>query len=303
MNLSVGQGGSNEIISSLVKNFSIEALPKDTIKFDDLTLQLPVGTHVYVAFTSGSIGEIVGAVEKLHNQGMVPVPHIPARRFVSHGELRNFLAALSRRAAIKQVLLVGGDTSHPAGPYAASLDLLKTGMLEAHGIKGVALAGHPEGHPVVSDEELRKALIEKCEYAAKAGLEVSLTTQFLFDTDKLFAWHADFVERTVPGMAVDVGLPGLAKMTTLMRFAKDCGVGASLGMLTRHAGRAFRLATSFSPENMLLELAEGVHKAGRPIFRSVHLYPFGSFERTAEWLRTLQSKSATHARPELAEVL
>lgn len=299
MNLSVTRSDLDKTIYDLVKNFSIEALPKDTQKLD----HLPAGTRVYVAYTSGSTLDIVDAAEKLRRQGMVPVPHIPARRFASHAELKGFLGALATRAEVKQVLLVGGDVSRPEGPYAASLDVLKTGMLEGHGIEAVGLAGHPEGHPAVSREDLRNALIDKCEYAAKAGLEVSLTTQFLFDTDKLFAWHADFVEKAAPGIAVDVGLPGLAKMTTLMRFAKDCGVGASLGMLTRHAGRAFKLATSFSPEDTLFELAGGVRKAGQSLFRSVHFYPFGSFERTAEWLRTLQSRSAERGQRDMAEAL
>jgi len=303
MNLSVTRSDFDETIGDLIESFSIEALPKDTQKFDDLRDHLPAGTRVYVAYTSGSTAEIVDAAEKLRHQGMVPVPHIPARRFGSHDELKHFLGALASRAAVKQVLLVGGDISRPEGPYAASLDVLKTGMLEGHGIEAVGFAGHPEGHPAVSREGLHNALIDKCEYAAKAGLEVSLTTQFLFDTDKLFAWHGDFVEKTAPGIAVDVGLPGLAKMSTLMRFAKDCGVGASLGMLTRHASRAFKLATSFSPEDTLLELAEGVRQAGRPIFRSVHFYPFGSFERTAEWLRGLQARSAVHGQRNLAEAL
>lgn len=303
MKLSVTRSDLDEAVGALVGNFSIEALPKDTLKFDDLRDLLPEGTRVYVAYTSGSTAEIVDAAERLRHQGMEPVPHIPARRFSSHDELKGFLGKLAARAAVRQVLLVGGDVARPEGPYAASLDVMRTGMLEGHGVEAVGLAGHPEGHPAVALDELRNALIDKCEYAAKAGLDVSLVTQFLFDTDKLFAWHADFVEKTAPGIAVDVGLPGLAKMSTLMRFAKDCGVAASFSMLTRHASRAFKLATSFSPEDTLLELADGVRKAGRPIFRSVHFYPFGSFERTAEWLRDLRTQSAGPDQRALAEAL
>lgn len=280
---------SGETASSLVRNFSIEVLPADVAKHADFQEHLPRGTKVYVAYTSGSTGEIVDAAEKLSTQGMVAVPHIPARRFSSHDELRNFLGALTSRAAVNQVLLIGGDIDRPAGPYAASLDVLQTGMLQDHGIKAVGLAGHPEGHPSVSRDELRRALIDKCEYASKAGIDVSITTQFLFDTAKLLSWHANFVEKTMPGIAVDVGLPGMAKMTTLLRFAKECGVGTSLGMLSKNFGRALKLATSFSPQDALAELAESMSKADAKPFRSVHFYPFGSFTRTTEWLRALQS--------------
>lgn len=289
MNYPVISRGPKDAICKAVANFSIEVLPRDTQKFADIRDHLPTGTRVFIAYTSGSTPEIVDAAVKLRHQGMVPVPHIPARRFASHGELEAFLGALASRAAIKRVLLVAGDTPQPMGPYSSALDLLRTGLLEDHGIEAVSFAGHPEGHPTVSERELRKALFEKCDWASKVGMEASITTQFLFDVPKLFAWHADFVEKTVPGIAVDVGVPGLAKMTTLMRFAKDCGVGASLGMLTRNIGRAIKLATSFSPEDTLAELARGPLQSG-PIFRSVHFFPFGSFERTTEWLRATQAR-------------
>lgn len=234
MNKALIMRTKGDALPNIVSGFSIEILPSDVDKFPQMQDHLPKGTRVYVAYTSGSTGEIIGATEKVASQGMVPVPHIPARRFESHSELRNFVGALTSRASVRSVLLIGGDTTRPAGPYAASIDVLRTGMLEGHGIETVGLAGHPEGHPTVSRDELRRALIDKCECASKAGIKVSITTQFLFDTEKLFAWHTDFVETTMPGIPVDVGLPGLAKMTTLMRFAKDCGVGASLGMLARN---------------------------------------------------------------------
>lgn len=278
--------------SSLVRNFSIEVLPADVAKFADFREHLPQGTKVYVAYTSGSTNEIIDAAERLTDQGMIAVPHIPARRFSSHEELKAFLGALASRAAVTQTLLIGGDVSRPAGPYAASIDVLQTGMLEGHGITAVGLAGHPEGHPSISRDELRRALIDKCEYASKAGIDVSITTQFLFNTAKLMSWHADFVEKTMPGIAVDVGLPGMAKMTTLLRFAKECGVGTSLGMLSQNIGRAFKLATAFSPEDALDELAEGINGREVSPFRSVHFYPFGSFARTTEWLRSLQQLDA-----------
>lgn len=149
------------------------------------------------------------------------------------------------------------------------------------------LAGHPDGHPLIGREIIRRALLEKHDYAAKCGMKLYVVTQFLFDTQKLLAWHADFIEHTIPGVPIDVGLPGLAKATTLLRFAKECGVATSLGMLTRNPARALRLATSFSPEESLIDLALDARRAGRSRFRSMHFFPFGSFDRTTEWLEAL----------------
>jgi methylenetetrahydrofolate reductase (NADPH) len=139
-----------------------------------------------------------------------------------------------------QALLIGGDNTQAAGPFQATMDVLRTGVLEDNGIKTIGVAGHPKGHPVVSRDVLRRALVDKCEYADKSGMEIYVVIQFLFDTEKLFAWHADFIEQVAPGIPVDVGFPGLAKMTTLLRFAKDCGVSASLGMMTKNVGRDSR---------------------------------------------------------------
>lgn len=278
-------------IQRLVTNASIEILPADVKKLDSVAPKLRRGTRVYVAYTSGWTDDIVRAAEELTRLGLVPVPHFPARRFHSQDELREFIEALSCRAKIKHALLVGGDLYQPLGPYRSVLDMLKTGFFEANGITDVGFAGHPEGHPDVPESVLRQALVDKCDYARVAGMSPYLATQFLFDVPKLVSWHSNFVETTVPGLPVDVGIPGFAKISTLLKFAKNCGVAASASMLMKHAGKALLLASAFSPDEILAEVADAMKQAGKPIFRSVHLYPFGSLERTADWLKALRQTS------------
>jgi methylenetetrahydrofolate reductase (NADPH) len=58
-------------------------------------------------------------------------------------------------------------------------------------------------------------------------------------------------------------------------------------MLTKNFGRALQLSTNYSADQMILELARQMDAARQPLFRSVHLFPFGSFERTAAWARSL----------------
>jgi len=280
----------NSAIRELIEDYSIEILPKEAeARIGIGPCRLRAGTRVYIAYASGCPEEIVEAARIVHEKGLLPVPHIPARRFESFSELSGFIEALARRASVRQVLLIGGDNKEPAGQFEATIDVLRTGLLQSNGIRTFGVAGHPEGHPVVDQEAMRRALFEKQAYATKWGMDLYMVTQFLFDTQKLFAWHVDFVERTLPGVAIDVGLPGLAKATTLLRFAKECGVKTSLGMLTKNAARAFKLATNFSPEESLIDLASGAWRAGKAPFRSVHFFPFGSFERTTAWLETLLS--------------
>lgn len=275
-------------IRQLTEDASIEILPSEAEKrIGSGTCRLREDTRVYIAYTSGGCDDIVRAAQIVSERRLIPVPHVPARRFHSLAELRNFIEALATRASVRQVLLIGGDNERPAGPFEATIDVLRTGLLQANGIRTFGVAGHPDGHPLVSPQALEQALVEKLAYATQAGMDMYLVTQFLFDATRLFHWRAGFGERALRDIPVDVGLPGLARATTLLRFAAECGVATSLGMLTKNAARAFRLATTFSPEESLIELADGLYEGGKPRFRSVHFFPFGSFERTSAWLQAL----------------
>lgn len=273
-------------VSELVAKFSIEILPSDAAKIEDFRHHLPGGTRVYVAFTSGGTGSIIQATEKLTRQGMVPVPHIPARRIESQAALTEYVEGLASAGAT-EVLLIGGDCKDPEGPFAASIDVLRTGLLEKHGIRKFGVAGHPEGHPALDAATLRAALIDKHDYAKAHQLAMHVTTQFLFETAPLVTWHRDVMQTALPGVPVDVGMPGLAKTTTLLRFAKDCGVATSFSMLTKNATRALKLATAYAPDEALVALAAAYVNGNLSQVRSIHLYPFGSFERTSKWASAL----------------
>ena len=289
MDIQVSQSRLDAGISRLFAQSSIEILPKAAAWIQSGECPLVSGTKLYIAYTSSSMEEIVNAAAIVRANDLVPVPHIPARKFANEPQFRAFMEALSARASVDQVLLIAGDSTRPAGPFESVIDIMRTGLLEEHGIRTVGVAGHPEGHPFITADIQRRALLEKCEYASKAGLGIYVATQFLFDTQKLFDWHDTFMTRVAPGVPVDVGLPGLAKMTTLLRFAKDCGVSTSFGMFTRHATRAIKLATSYSPEEAVIDMIEATVRTGGSPFRAVHLYPFGSLEKTTEWLVALQS--------------
>lgn len=281
----------DQAVRNLVANASIEILPADIKKFDVVAPKLAPGTRVYIAYTSGWTDEIVAAAEEIRRRGLVPVPHFPARRFHSLDELRSFIGDLAQRAKISNALLIGGDLYQSVGPFNSVLDMLETGLFEANGVEEIGFAGHPEGHPDIPEDVLRQALRDKCAYAQNAGMSPYLATQFLFDVPKLVSWQSNFVATTIPGLPVDVGLPGFAKISTLLKFAKNCGVAASASMLMKHASKAIMLASAFSPDEILNDVAEATRLAGTPIFRSVHLYPFGSLERTADWLKTLRQQS------------
>src|SRR5207344_1415415 len=79
------------------------------------------------------------------------------------------------------------------------------------------------------------------------------------------------------------GLPGLATIKTLLKYALDCGVGPSLGAISKHAANLTKLLTVQTPDDLLVGLA--LHKARNPqsLLSGIHFFPFGGLKRTADW--------------------
>ncbi|MFX5484663.1 methylenetetrahydrofolate reductase, partial [Acinetobacter baumannii] len=79
--------------------------------------------------------------------GFNPVPHIAAREIPSRQVLDDFLARARGEADVSRVVLIAGDVAAAQGPFKSSRDVAASGLIEAHGIASVSVAGFPEGHP------------------------------------------------------------------------------------------------------------------------------------------------------------
>jgi len=83
--------------------------------------------------------------------------HIAAREIASTEALDDFLARLRGEADVTRVLLIRA-TSPRRGARSGQPRYRDSGLLQAHGITRVGVAGHPEGHPYL-DEALTFALL------------------------------------------------------------------------------------------------------------------------------------------------
>ena len=83
--------------------------------------------------------------------------------------------------------------------------------------------------------------------------------------------------------AVHVGLAGLASLPTLVKYARSCGVGASLSVLTRQAGRMFKLVSALAPGEIVTALAAARLADAQCLVERLHFFPFGSFDATVAW--------------------
>jgi methylenetetrahydrofolate reductase (NADPH) len=138
----------------------------------------------------------------------------------------------------------------------------------------------------VADDALRDALRRKNEYARRTGADVRIVTQFTFSADPVIAWEASHAA-DIGALPVVVGLPGLATTKTLLKYAMDCGVGASLQAFSKRAASLTKLLTVSAPDDIVVGLAR--HRAASPQSRlaGVHFFPFGGLNRTAEWVNKL----------------
>ena len=279
-----------DALRALARDASVELSPRQLASLGPLGDHLPRGTPVYVPFVPGATWrETSAACRRLRAAGMSPVPHLPARWLASTSQLDDWLAELAE-VQVRELLLVAGDRASAAGPYRNTLDVLDSGRLVAAGFRRIGITGYPEGHPSAPTADLDAALTRKLEYAAATGTDMWITTQFTFAPAHAIAWLDRMRDRgfTLP---VRVGLPGPARLRTLLAFAARCGVTASARMLTRRPS-VVRLLKRWTPDALLRELVESRGMAGSPAF-DIHVFTFGGLPATARWLRGLRADSAT----------
>ncbi|WP_211248579.1 methylenetetrahydrofolate reductase [Paenirhodobacter enshiensis] len=275
------------IAADLLASSSVEVTPKTLAKEADLTSLLPAGKVVFIAHIAGThIAEMVAAARRLRAKGFDPQPHIPARLLGSRAELADWLARYRGEAGVERALLLAGGLATPAGPFASSMDLLGTGLFDAAGFREIAFAGHPEGNRDIDPDggtaHLDAALAWKQAFVARSDLKAALVTQFTFDPAPVLAWAGRIAAAGID-LPVRVGLAGPAKPATLLRYGLNCGVGASLRVLSRRAGDLGHMLRPFAPDDMLSALAD--HLAAHPESRisGIHLFPLGGLRACSDW--------------------
>ncbi|MGO9049107.1 MAG: methylenetetrahydrofolate reductase [Xanthobacteraceae bacterium] len=239
------------------------------------------GTRIYLsAVPNRAAEESIAASIQVRTAGFEPVPHVAVRNFASEPALDAFLTRLTGEAGVETVLVVAGDRAE-SGPYRSALDVIDSGMLRRRGIRNIGIAGYPEGHPRIGDDELHRALTEKIAAAEAAGLNVEIVTQFCFNVRAIL----DFIAR-LRALGFDhrvrVGLVGPTNLTSLMRYASRCGVRASAQGLARRAGLMRQVFAMATPDDLVRTLAETAPAGVVP-----HFFSFGGVPATGRWARAV----------------
>ena len=272
-----------EQIQQAAAHWSIEVTPAGAAKIDSFADCLDPGTTINVTFLPGSDPmDTVEVAERLHNEGMNPVPHLAARSLRDTDQLDTLLAAYTSRCGVNEVLVIGGGVDHPVGAFSDSMQVLETGLIQRYGIQNVGVAGHPEGSPDITQSEIADALAAKNRLAKRDGLKMYIETQFCFEADIVLAWERD-VRAAGNALPIRIGIPGPATIKTLFRFAQISGIGPSMRFISKQARNVAKLMTVQSPHLLLADLAAGMSADPDCLIQHFHFYPFGGFARTAAY--------------------
>jgi methylenetetrahydrofolate reductase (NADPH) len=199
---------SAALSTTVLDDFSLEMTGKDVAGLDEAHAPIPAGTRINVTFLGDEdLRMRLDAARVVRRLGFVPVPHISARRLASADALGQFLDGLHADGTCDDVFVVGGDPAESQGPYPDALSIIRSGLLQTHGVRHVGISGYPEGHPAIPEHELWGSLADKYSELEAQGLSGSIITQFGFDSDAVLAWVQRVRECGID-LPVRVGVPG-----------------------------------------------------------------------------------------------
>jgi methylenetetrahydrofolate reductase (NADPH) len=281
-----GEQATGEVDAALLRNSSIELSTNGEAAIRSGAEVLPAGMRVYIPkMPKQTLSDKLAQIRLLHECGLDPVPHVVARQITSEQEIRDFLSEAINLGNVNRVLVIGGDKDSAAGPFADAAAVLASGILSDVGLHAVDVAGYPDGHPKISNEVLGVDLALKIRHASEQQLNLSIATQFSFSPEKV-AKYCRGLAKTAPGVAVLAGLAGPTSPAKLLRFAQLCGVGTSLRAANKLGLNALKLAAHSGPDEHFDVLAEKKYQDDAGNLAGVHIFSFGGFVESCEWLKS-----------------
>ena len=262
--------------AGFARNFSIEATRPTAAEITALVDIVPPATPIYFsAVPTITRQEVTAAAALLRKAGLEPIIHIAARRLAGAADLQQLLSGLRGDADVRQLLVIGGDVDTP-GAFADALAVIQKGRLRETGIEEIGIGAYPEGHLRIPAGRLESALDEKIATATAQGLRVHIVSQFSFSPERILGWLRQ-VRAGGIGQSIKIGMAGPTSMPALLRYAKRCGVAASLRGL--FSGVASGLVGHVGPDRII----ETLSAAGDLGNVAPHYFSFGGTLETARY--------------------
>ena len=271
-----------------ISGYSIEVVPNSAAKIESFKEILPTNTRVYIAhLETESIATMVSTAKRIHEEGFTVMPHIPARIIKNQTMLSDWISMYQNEAGVDEALLLAGGSTKPVGDYDSSIQLIESGLFDKASFKRLHIAGHPEGSKDIDPDggmkNVSKALSWKQEFSNRTDAAMAIATQFCFDADVVNKWAKNIKEDGID-IPIHIGVAGPAKLQTLLKFSVECGIGASMKILTKRAKDLTKLLLPYKPTQMLTDLSEYKSKDPTLNIEQVHFFPIGGIKQTTDWL-------------------
>jgi methylenetetrahydrofolate reductase (NADPH) len=218
----------------------------EVLPFDDIAVEaarLPRAVRVTITCSpKHGPDRGVETAARLRELGHSVTVHVAARMVRDRDHLDQLLAGMAD-AGVEDLFLIAGDVEDPVGEYSSAVELLALVADHPERPELIGVAGYPEGHPLISDEELERAL------RAKSRLADYVVTQMCFDAQTLRGWIEREREQGVE-LPVVIGMPGKVTRRKLLRMATRIGVGPSLDFLRKQKGLRALLSRRSSADRL-----------------------------------------------------
>ena len=282
----------NTHFQDFISGYSIEVIPRSALKIESFRDILPKHTRVYIAhLETKDITAMIATAKRLKEEGFTVMPHIPARMIKNQAMLNNWISMYQNEAGVDEALLLAGGLKKPVGDFDSSIQLIESGLFDKAGFKRLHIAGHPEGSKDIDPgggiKNVTEALSWKQEFSKRTDASMAIATQFCFDADVIKKW-ADNIKDNGIDIPIHIGIAGPAKLQTLLKFSVECGIGASMKVLTKRAKDITKLLLPYKPTQILNELAEYKSKDPELNIEQVHFFPIGGIKQTVDWLAEFQ---------------
>jgi methylenetetrahydrofolate reductase (NADPH) len=270
------RAAGREQLAAALRDATYEVLPFKTAE-EKVLADVPTNVALTVTTTEAKgLGPTLDLAVRLTAAGYRAAPHLAARLVRDRTHLSDLVAQL-REAGIDRVFVIGGDAAEPAGDYVDALGLLEALDELGRPFSTVGIGGYPEGHGLIADEHIERAL------EAKAPHATQVLTQLCFDADTTVRWARKVHDRGIT-LPIRVGIPGAISRQKLIRVSAGLGLGQSAKFLKKQQNMFWRffLPGGYSPDRLITRLTPAFGQPGSRL-EGLHVFTFNELDTTEAW--------------------
>lgn len=267
---------ARQVLVELLRRPRYEVIPMAGVE-EQVVAHVPPEVKVTVtASPTRGIDATLELTDRLARRGFEVVPHLSARLIRDEAQLAEILARLGAMG-LKEVFVIAGDASEPAGKFRDAIGLLTAMAALGPDLSEIGVTGYPESHPFIEDDLTIQAMWDKRRFATY------IVSNLCFDPRVIRRWVARVRRRGID-LPIHIGMAGVADPAKLLRISNRIGIGESARFLRGHTNWFLRMVQpgGYSPDRFVGGL---LHDLAAPDRRAagLHVFTFNELGPTENW--------------------